>query len=122
MNNAYGNWTLGETVTGSFVLRIRGNVMINQFETGTSMKIHNIENSLMGDGLYVLHALWADDEANILFVCCFGSQGYSGWYLLSTSRSLSRKTQTIVLDKISVLGFNLKRAVVLPYTNLFKFS
>jgi len=111
MKKASGNWTLGETVTGSYVLRILGNVLNNQYETGTSLKINSIEDSLMGDGLYVFHALWAD-EANILYVSCFGSQGYSGWYLLSTRRTLSRKTQKIVLDKKSVLGFNPKRPVV----------
>jgi len=116
MKKAYANWTLAETVTGSIVSRIQGNVMSTQFETGigTSQKIRNIEDSVMGDGLYSSAVLWAD-EANILFVNCFGSNGYSGWALYSTSSTLSRKAKQIVLQKISALGFKLKRAVVLPY-------
>jgi len=85
-----------------------------QFETGTSRKIQNLEDSLMGDGLHSLHVLWAD-ETNFLFVGCSGGEGYSWWWLTSTSRKLSRQTKQIVLQKISALGYNLKRAIVLLY-------
>jgi len=116
MKKSYINWTLDETVSGSIVSRIQGNVLKMQLETGTgtSRKIQNIEDSIMGDGLSSRHVLWAD-ETNILMVKCFGSKGYSGWSFYSTGRTLSRKTKQIVLDKISALGFNPGRPVILPY-------
>jgi len=116
MKKSYANWTLGETVSGSIVSSIRGNVMSTQLETGigTSRKIQSIEDSLMGDGLASYNVLWAD-KTNILLVGCLGSKGYSGWSLFSTSRTLSRKTKKIVLEKISALGFKPNKAVVLPY-------
>jgi len=116
VKKAYGNWTLGETVSGSNVSRIQGNAKRYQLESGTgrSKKIRNSEDSVMGDGFFSYKVLWAD-EINILFVNCFESKCYSGWSLFSTSRTLNRKTQKIVLDKICALGFNHNRAVVLPY-------
>jgi len=114
MKKAYANWTLHDTFTGSVVSGIRRNVMNMQFVTGTSRKIQNMEDSLMGDGFNNLHVLWAD-ETNILFVGCSGSEGYSYWWLTSMSRKLNRMTKQIVLQKISALGFNLKRAIILPF-------
>jgi len=114
MKKLYGKWTLGEAVTGSIVFRIRGNVLNTRLETGTSKKIQNIENSLIGDGFLSINVCWADDT-NILFVDCLGSKGYSSWSLYSTSHTLSQNTKSIVLRIISELGFNPKRTVVMPH-------
>jgi len=116
MKKAYRNWTLHETFTGSIVSPICGNVLRIELETGTgtSRKIRNIEDSVTGDGLFSSTVLRAD-ETNILFLSCFGSKGYSGWFFYSTSRTLNRKTKEIVLDKISALGFKLNRAMLVPY-------
>jgi len=115
MKRAYANWTLAETVTGSIASRIRGNVLHVVYETGMSRKIKNIEDSIMGAGLVNIKVLWAD-KTNVLVIACFGSKGYSGWLLFSTSRALRSTTEKIVLEKISQIGFNPKRPVVLPYS------
>jgi len=115
MKKAYANWVVGETVTGSIVARIQGNVMTSQLEnrTGTSKKIRSIEDSIMGDGIVNSKVIWAD-ETNFLGVSCFGREGYSGWFLFSTSRVMSSTTEKLVLKKISRLGFNPKNYVRMP--------
>jgi len=113
MRRLYTNWTMDATFGGSIVSRIRGNVFGSKVETGTSRKIQNIEDSIMGDLFFNFKVIWAD-KRNILLAKCFGSEGYSGWALSSTSRTLSRKTKQIVLEKISALGFKPSLAVVLP--------
>jgi len=114
MKRAYTNWTLDETVTGSFVASIRGNVYNYKYETGTSRKILGNEDSLVGDRFVNAKVIWAD-ETCMLFVFCFGSEGYSGWALDSTSRTLSKRTKNIVYGIISARGFSAKKAVVIPY-------
>jgi len=114
MKKSYGNWTYGETSTGSVVNFIQKNVFRYQLKTHASRTIQKNADSLFGDGSSTYKVIWADGKS-ILLVGCFGSKGYSGWALYSTSRSLSRTTKEIVLEKISALGFKRSGAVVLPY-------
>jgi len=113
MKNSYANWTFDKTVTGSLVDLIQGNAINSQYMTSSSI-IRKHEDSVFGDGSSTYKVIWADDKS-LLFVWCFGSEGYSGWDLYSTSPTLSKTTRKILVEKMPALGFNPKRAVVLPH-------
>jgi len=55
-----------------------------------------------------LRIVWTNYKSAVLFTKCLGQKGYSTWFVVSSSKTIHKKTKRKVMGMIKRLGFNPK--------------